>query len=59
MRWQIATPAIVRNGVWYVRNSDSGGVADLTFAFGATGDIAIAGDWNGDHVDTVGYVRPQ
>ena len=34
------------------------GVADIDFAFGQPGDIPIAGDWDGDGVDTVGVYRP-
>jgi hypothetical protein len=32
--------------------------ADILFFFGKTGDLPIAGDWNGDGIDTVGVYRP-
>jgi hypothetical protein len=49
--------------MFYLRNSNDSGVADVTFAYGvargAHGDTGaawtpIAGDWNGDGVDTIG-----
>ena len=64
------TAGIVRavggNWVWYLRNSNSTGGADVpAFAYGkpfATpdsddGDLPIAGDWNGDGKDGPGVVR--
>ena len=32
--------------------------ADIFFNFGTTGDLPVAGDWNGDGVDGVGIFRP-
>jgi hypothetical protein len=47
-----------RNGVFYLRNSNTNGIADLVFGYGNTaGDIPIIGDWNGDGTDTVGIYR--
>ncbi|MDH3753040.1 MAG: hypothetical protein OEU32_04125 [Acidimicrobiia bacterium] len=45
-----------RNGnVWYLRNSNSAGAADVTpFAFGAGADQPVVGDWDGDGIDTIG-----
>jgi hypothetical protein len=49
---------IYRNGVWYLRNSNTGGNADTTFRYGNTaGDIPVVGDWNGDGIDTIGVYR--
>src|SRR5262249_44903911 len=41
-----------------LRNSNSTGFADLQFAYGIPGDVAIAGDWDGDGVATIGVRRP-
>ena len=30
---------------------------DAAFAFGQTGDIPVAGDWNGDGIDELGVYR--
>lgn len=42
---------------WYLRNSNSSGMAEITFAYGRL--PAFAGDWNGDGVDTPGWYDPQ
>ena len=46
--------------MFYLRNSNDTGYADLTFAYGAAGAgwIPIAGDWNGDGKDTIGLYDP-
>ena len=31
---------------------------DILFFFGKTGDLPVAGDWDGDGIDTVGLYRP-
>ncbi len=31
---------------------------DILFFFGKTGDLPVAGDWDGDGIDTVGVYRP-
>ena len=41
-----STPAIFRNGIWYVNNGFDG-VPERTFGYGMTGDVAVAGDWDG------------
>ena len=46
------------NGVFYLRNTNSQGNADITATFGTNGDIPIAGDWNNDGIDTIGVYRP-
>jgi hypothetical protein len=45
---------------FYLRNSNTAGVADLTFPYGPAGAgwIPVVGDWNGDGVDTVGLYNP-
>jgi hypothetical protein len=45
-------------GVWYLRNSNSNGPADITVSFGGdASDLPVVGDWNGDGVDTIGIYR--
>jgi hypothetical protein len=58
------TPGVVRddgrdpgNKIWLLRNSNSAGLADLSFVYGRGGDVPIRGDWNGDGKDTAGVVR--
>ena len=51
------TPAVVREGVWYLRRSSSGGIAHDHFRYGNPGDTPFMGDWNGDGTDTPGVVR--
>ena len=48
-------------GAFFLRNSNTSGIADVTFSFGpapAAGFIPIAGDWNGDGVDSTGLYDP-
>jgi PKD repeat protein len=53
-----ATVGIYRNGVFYLRNSNTGGIADATFGYGNLArDSPVVGDWNGDGIDTVGVYR--
>ena len=53
------TPGVYRlsTGGVYLRNSHSGGNADVSFLFGNPGDRAIAGDFDGDGCDTVSVYR--
>jgi hypothetical protein len=51
------TPAAVRDGVWSLRNSNSGGAADTSVSFGRAGDRYLAGDWDGDGDFTPGVHR--
>src|SRR5205814_3771018 len=37
---------------WFVRDSNTTGVADHTFSYGDPGDKVLACDWNGDGVST-------
>ena len=53
------TPGVFRpsNAAVYLRNANTAGDANTVFAYGATGDTPLAGDWNGDRVKTVGVFR--
>ncbi len=55
----ITTPGQFRpsNGFVYLRNSNTTGIADTEFFYGTANDIPIAGDWDGDGIDTVGVYR--
>ncbi len=53
----VSTPGVVRGNSWFVRNSNTAGVADSTFTYGNPGDTPICGDWNGNGTDTPGVVR--
>jgi hypothetical protein len=46
------------DGFVYLRNSNTEGIADITFFFGNPGDLPIAGDFNNDGCDTVSIYRP-
>jgi hypothetical protein len=49
---------IYRNGTFYLRYTNSGGAPDFSVAFGGDpSDLPIAGDWNGDGIDTIGVYR--
>lgn len=43
-------------GNFYLKNSNTAGVADITFRFGPSGKdwLPITGDWNNDNIDTIG-----
>ncbi|MBX3083063.1 MAG: S8 family serine peptidase [Anaerolineae bacterium] len=43
---------------FYLRNSNTTGVADSMITLGNASDFPIAGDWNGDGIDTPGIYRP-
>ncbi len=52
------TIGIYKDGTFYLRNSNSGGSADITASFGGDlSDLPVTGDWNGDGVDTIGVYR--
>ncbi len=54
----VDTPGLYQNGIWFLRNSNTTGVADTTFWYGGTpGLMAIAGDWNGDRVGGPGFYQ--
>lgn len=48
------TIGVYSNGVFYLRNSNTSGYADMTVAYGSAGMLPVTGDWNGDGVDTIG-----
>jgi hypothetical protein len=52
------TVGLYKDGTFYLRNSNTSGIADITANFGGdVSDIPVAGDWNGDSVDTIGIYR--
>ena len=46
--------------MFYLRNTNDSGYADVTFAYGPAGAgwMPIAGDWDGDGKDTIGLYNP-
>ncbi len=46
------------NGLIYLRNTLTTGFADYTMVLGIPGDVGLAGDWNGDGLDSPGVFRP-
>jgi hypothetical protein len=52
------TPGVMRGNIWMLRNSNSGGSAEIEFSFGTTGDIPVTGDWDGNGTTTIGIFRP-
>src|SRR5262249_46025749 len=51
------TPAVVRNGWWYLRDTFTTGVADRVIEYGDPGDIPVTGDWTGTGRSTPVVVR--
>lgn len=50
-------PVVVStNGTWFFRASYTTGTADLVVQYGFPGGRPVCGDWDGDGVDTVGWV---
>jgi len=45
---------VYRAGVFYLRNTNTTGFADLTVPFGTSTSVPIVGDWTGSGVTTVG-----
>jgi len=55
---RVDTIGVYKDGVFSLRNANSAGAADITVAFGGdASDLPVAGDWNGDGVDTIGVYR--
>ncbi|MHB8628131.1 MAG: right-handed parallel beta-helix repeat-containing protein [Aggregatilineales bacterium] len=46
------------NGLIYLKNNLTTGFADYTMVMGIPGDLGLAGDWNGDGLDSPGVYRP-
>jgi hypothetical protein len=45
-------------GVWYLRNTNNAGNANIIAAFGGVpSDLPVVGDWNSNGVDTIGVYR--
>jgi hypothetical protein len=51
---------IPSTGVWFLRNQNAPGAADLAFGYGPSGSgwLPLQGDWNGDGVETPGLYVP-
>jgi putative pyrroloquinoline-quinone binding quinoprotein len=45
------------NGLVYLKNSTVSGFADVVLNYGLPGDYPVAGDWNGDGIDSIGVYR--
>jgi hypothetical protein len=56
----VDTPGLYRrsDGYVYLRNTNTQGIADVSFFFGDPGDLPMAGDFNGNGCDTVSIYRP-
>ncbi len=48
------TIGLYKDGTFFLRNTNTTGVADITFTFGSPGFLPVAGDWNGDGIDSIG-----
>ncbi len=48
------TIGVYYNGVFYLRNSNSAGPADISAVFGSAAMLPVIGDWNGDGLDSIG-----
>jgi hypothetical protein len=46
------------NRLIYLKNALTTGFADYTMVLGVPGDVGVAGDWNGDGIDSPGVYRP-
>lgn len=44
-------------GTFFLRNSNTSGVADITVSFGNPNEVPVVGDWDGDGTTTVGLFR--
>jgi hypothetical protein len=50
-------PDLNSSDSWLLRNSNSGGNPDISFAYGARNDIPVTGDWDGNGTTTIGVFR--
>ena len=53
----IDTVGVKRGNIFYLRNSNNSGIADVTIVFGDSADRPVVGDYNGDGTETVGVSR--
>jgi len=53
----LVAPAADAAPTWYLRNSNTAGPSDISFAWGAVGWTPVKGDWNGDGIDTIGEFK--
>ena len=51
------TIGVRRDNQWFLRNSNTGGNANLAFFYGRTSDTPVVGDWNNSGTDTIGVFR--
>jgi peptidoglycan/xylan/chitin deacetylase (PgdA/CDA1 family) len=51
------TPGVFRDGMWYLKNSLSGGGPDLSISYGRRGDVPVVGNWDGVGATGLGVVR--
>lgn len=52
------TIGVYKDGIWFLRNTNNNGVADITAVYGGDPtDLPVTGDWNGDGIDTIGVYR--
>jgi hypothetical protein len=53
------TGGVFRPGdiAWFLRNTNTTGVPDISTNFGLPGDYPFAGDWDGNGTDTIGVYR--
>lgn len=54
----VKLPAVFTGGSWYMRASYITGGADHNLVFGTADSKPVCGDWDGDGVETVGFVTP-
>ena len=40
-----ASIGVFRNGIWYLRNTNTPGGVDSVFAYGSAGDVPLTGEW--------------
>ncbi len=45
------------NGVIFMKNRNTSGIADMALNYGLAGDYPVIGDWDGDGDDTIGVYR--
>ncbi len=53
-----SVPTAMTVGTFYLRNTNTTGVADVSFNYGAAGHMPLVGDWNGDGTVTMGVYEP-